>query len=195
MKAFTKTTYISMTIATMMTACGTDTTDNSANKAEKVQIINATHGEEIRKAKILEQENNKDRKRLEEGILVYGQGIKGDFSTKSIQEATYKESNKNFGIVTAKIEVKNIRKDKKPYDLSEFKYFVRDSKTGDTFKGEAIPSSLEKFENLPSNTTIKYDIAFKVKKKDNLNNNYLYIDSDIEPSSRISWHLNGLTKR
>ncbi|MET1122598.1 hypothetical protein ABWU59_27085 [Priestia megaterium] len=195
MKVFTKTTCISMTIATMMTACGTDTTVNSAKKAEKVQIINATNGAEIRNEKILKQERNKDRRRLGEGILVYGQGIKGDYSTKSIQEATYKESNKNFGIVTAKIQVKNIRKDKKSYDLSEFKYFVRDSKTGDTFKGEATPSSLEEFENLPSNTTINYNIVFKVKKKDNLNDNYLYIDSDIEPSSGISWHLYNLTKR
>ncbi|MFU1996369.1 hypothetical protein ACM6RA_26620 [Priestia megaterium] len=184
-----------MTIATMMTACSTDTTVNSAKKAEEVQIINATNGAEIRNEKILKQERHKDRRRLGEGILVYGQGIKGDYSTKSIQEATYKESNKNFGIVTAMIQVKNIRKDKKPYNLSEFKYFVRDSKTGDTFKGEAIPSNLEEFEKLPSNTTINYNIVFKVKKKDNLNDNYLYIDSDIEPSSEISWHLYNLTKK
>ncbi len=195
MKAFTKTTCISMTIATIMTACGTDNTVNSAKKAEKVQIINAIDGEQNRSEKILKQERHKAKRLLEEGILIYGQGIKGNYSIRSIQEATYKESNKNFGIVTAEIKVKNIRKDKKPYNLSEFKYFVRDSKTGDTFKGEAIPSRLEEFENLPSNATIKYDIVFKVKKKDNLNDNYLYIDSDIEPSSRISWHLNNLTKR
>lgn len=194
MKVFAKTTCIFITAAAFVTAYGTETSVYPSDKGKRVQIINASNGQEIRNQKNLKEESYKDRKWVEEGSLVYGQGIKGSHSIRSIKSAKYKESKKNYGVVTARVQVKNISADKKSYNLAEFKYFVRDAKTGDTFKGEVVPSRQEEFKNLSYGETINYDIVFKVKKKDNLNDNYLYIDSDIEPSSRISWHLNNLTE-
>ncbi|MCF6796725.1 hypothetical protein L1M59_11390 [Bacillus sp. ET1] len=181
MKLFQKTAYVALATTSLMTACSeTDTLDLS-NGQEKAKLVDSTDGVEEKSNKDVEKQDQEKWENLNNGILVrYEDTTLNDISS---------QEDENLSNVKVEIEVKNIRSDGQFEDLSEVKYVIRNKEAGQEFVGKAVPVSREEFENLSPNSTIAYNVVFKIDNTKNLNKYCLYINSNLDSSSSISWQL------
>lgn len=181
MKLFQKTAYVALATTSLMAACSeTDTLDLS-NEKEKAELVDSADGAEEKNNKDAEKQDQEKWEHLNDGILVrYEDTILNNISS---------QEDENLSNVKVEIEVKNIRSDGKFEDLSEVKYVIRNKEADQEFAGKAVPVSREEFENLSPNSTIAYNVVFNIDNTENLNEYRLYIDSNLDSSSSISWQL------
>ncbi|OVE34462.1 hypothetical protein CCZ20_26325 [Priestia aryabhattai] len=193
MKLFLKTVSTALITISLMTACSEANTEHSPSKEEKVKMVDMATIAKDSNNKINEKQENENWQLLKNGILTYNQTSKGGYYSATVESAKYSKSNQDSGVITAKIQVENVRDDGKEDNLSEIRYYIKNKETDEKSIGKAIPESLEDFENLPSHSKITYDVIFEIKDVANLNSFYLYIDSNLDPFSGVKWKLENLT--
>lgn len=122
--------------------------------------------------------------RLEKGILLYGEGVKGGTYGITMNRAYADDATS----VRAKVTVKNVRADGEAVDLSELRYELHDVAGNKTYEGNMV-SSNNGF--LPATESMTYDISFNVPL---IADDYqLYVISEIDPFD-LYWEIKDLTQ-
>ncbi|WP_142340398.1 hypothetical protein [Priestia megaterium] len=181
MKLFQKTAYIALATTSLMAACSETNAVDLSKTPEKAKLVDRNDEIEKKSTKDVENPEQEEWKHLNKGMLARYEG------TTLVDTSSGEDE--NLSTLKVELEVKNIRSDGNSEDLSEVKYVIKNTETDKDFTGKAVPVSREEFENLSPNSTIAYNVIFKIDNIKNLNKCYLYIDSSFDSSSSIFWKL------
>ncbi|AVD54562.1 hypothetical protein BEH_24685 (plasmid) [Priestia filamentosa] len=181
MKSLVKVTCSALILTSLMVGCSEQTTSTKQKETH--------HKVEVKPKEMSEEE------RLEKGILLYGQSSKGGYYLATVENAEYAKEDET-GYLTARVTINNVRDDEKSIDLSEIKYTVKDEKLGKTYEGQAMPMDEDKFKNVPVSDSLTFNVSFEMENppKD-LNNLYLYLESNIDPFADTHWKLDNLASK
>ncbi|MFP7173893.1 hypothetical protein [Priestia filamentosa] len=182
MKSLVKVTCATFVLTSLMTACSEEKETTQVEPENKVE--NTLSPEE--------EQQKLEMERLEKGILLYGQSSKGGYYGSTVENAEYAKEDET-GYLTVRVTINNVRDDEKPIDLSEINYTVKDEKLGKTYEGQAMPMDEDKFKNVPVSDSLTFNVSFVMENppKD-LNNLYLYMQSDLDPFADTHWKLDNL---
>ncbi|HDX9578258.1 TPA: hypothetical protein ROX88_001784 [Bacillus pseudomycoides] len=118
----------------------------------------------------------KDRiRRLEQGISLVGEGIKGGYYSTTVQSAYLNDSNDS---IVVNVSVKNVRG--QMIGLSELKYTLKDEKDGKAYEGKVLNQNPPPYDiQVKPNETVELKIAFEVS--GTADEYMFYIESSLDP--------------
>lgn len=184
---------LALTIASgmVLTACGTQETSNEkehgsteiSNKKDNPTTNNAENDGSVAK-----DEEAKRMERIEKGIMIYGESVKGSDYLTTVTGAQYNNDKSKQGIVTAVINVKNVREDGQAVNLSEMNFNLEDKSASKSYKGTVI-SPEDNFYKLSANEALTFEVDFKIP---HLSKGFmLHIKSKVDPID-AAWKINNL---
>jgi len=185
MKSIIATTCIAFMITSLMTACSDEKETVQAEPQKKVESTLSPS----------EKQERLEREQLENGTMSYRQSVKGGDYGISVLNGTYEEANESSGTIKAQVKVENVHDDGTGVDLSPLKFWVENEKTHQKFIGKALPNETQKFKNLPQGQSMVFDVSFLIKDARELENFYLYIDSQNDPFNNTHWKLDNLASK
>ncbi|MDU9693929.1 hypothetical protein O0Q50_22370 [Priestia aryabhattai] len=137
-------------------------------------------------------------KRMEKGILVYGEGTKGGLYLTTVNTA-YSErimpedgnNSRNPYMVVVSVKVANVSDNGKIADLSELRFNLNDSKTDKNFEGRLLPDRNPMTYKLEPNNSLTLDVSFEVP---TIEDKYMFnIESKADPITD-KWEVTNLNK-
>lgn len=168
---------LSLLLVSVTAACTQNKKDNAVENGSIEEPTKKKENEELIN---FEQE---DMSRLEQGILLLGESIKGGYYLTNVHSAYLNGSNHS---VVVNVSVKNVRGEM--IGLSDLKYTLKDEKVGESYEGKVLdqnPSNIQ----LKPNETVELKIAFEVP---GTTDEYMfYIESSLDPIE-VHWKIDKL---
>jgi hypothetical protein len=185
MKSIIATTCIGVMVTSLMTACSDEKETVQAEPQKKVESTLTS----------AEKQERLEIERLERGIMSYRESVKGGDYGVSVLNGTYEKTNESSGTIKAQVKVENVHNDGTGVDLSPLKFWVENEKINQKVIGKALPNDIQKFKNLPQGQSMVFDVSFLIKDAKELENFYLYIDSENDPFDNTHWKLDNLVSK
>ncbi|MBU5218040.1 DUF4352 domain-containing protein [Bacillus albus] len=165
-KLFILLTFI-LVLVSITAACTQDKKDSAV---ENVPLEEPTAKNENEELINFEEE---DMSRLEQGILLVGESVKGGYYLSAVKSAYLNDSNDS---IVVNVSVKNVRG--QMIGLSELKYNLKDEKDGKTYEGKVLDQNPSDIQVKP-NETVELKIAFEVPST--ADEYMFYIESSLDP--------------
>ncbi|AZQ48822.1 DUF4352 domain-containing protein [Bacillus sp. GX] len=164
-KLFILLTFI-LVLVSITAACTQDKKDSAV---ENVPLEEPTAKNENEELINFEE----DMSRLEQGILLVGESVKGGYYLSAVKSAYLNDSNDS---IVVNVSVKNVRG--QMIGLSELKYNLKDEKDGKTYEGKVLDQNPSDIQVKP-NETVELKIAFEVPST--ADEYMFYIESSLDP--------------
>jgi len=166
-KSFILLTLI-LVLVSVTAACTQDKKDSAVENGPIEEPTAKNENEEL-----INFEEKEDMSRLEQGILLVGESVKGGYYLTAVQNAYLNASNDS---VVVNVSVKNVRG--QTIGLSELKYNLKDEKAGKAYEGKVLDQNPSGIQVTP-NETVELKIAFEVP---SIADEYMfYIESSLDP--------------
>lgn len=176
-KSFILLTLI-LVLVSVTAACTQDKKDSAVENGPIEEPTAKNENEEL-----INFEEKEDMSRLEQGILLVGESVKGGYYLATVQSAYL---NANNDSVVVNVSVKNVRG--QTIGLSELKYNLKDEKDGKAYEGKVLDQNLSDIQVKP-NETVELKIAFEVP---GTTDEYMfYIESSLDPLE-TNWKIDKL---
>ncbi|HDR7963751.1 DUF4352 domain-containing protein [Bacillus wiedmannii] len=166
-KSFILLTLI-LVLVSFTAACTQDKKDSAVENGPIEEPTAKNENEEL-----INFEEKEDMSRLEQGILLVGESVKGGYYLTAVQNAYLNASNDS---VVVNVSVKNVRG--QTIGLSELKYNLKDEKDGKTYEGKVLDQNPSDIQVKP-NETVELKIAFEVPST--ADEYMFYIESSLDP--------------
>ncbi|MDD0819119.1 hypothetical protein BUE63_18950 [Bacillus sp. MB353a] len=166
-KSFILLTFI-LVLVIVTAACTQDKKDSAVENSPIEEPTEKNENEEL-----INFEEKEDMSRLEQGILLVGESVKGGYYLSAVHSAYLNDSNDS---VVVNVSVKNIRG--QTIGLSELKYNLKDEKDGKTYDGKVLDQNPSDIQVKP-NETVELKIAFEVPST--ADEYMFYIESSLDP--------------
>lgn len=166
-KSFILLTFI-LVLVSVTAACTQDKKDSAVENSPIEEPTTKNENEEL-----INLEEKEDMSRLEQGILLVGESVKGGYYLSAVHSAYLNDSNDS---VVVNVSVKNIRG--QTIGLSELKYNLKDEKDGKTYDGKVLDQNPSDIQVKP-NETVELKIAFEVPST--ADEYMFYIESSLDP--------------
>ncbi|MEM5644673.1 DUF4352 domain-containing protein [Bacillus cereus] len=166
-KSFILLTFI-LVLVSVTAACTQDKKDSAVENSPIEEPTTKNENEEL-----INFEEKEDMSRLEQGILLVGESVKGGYYLSAVHSAYLNDSNDS---VVVNVSVKNIRG--QTIGLSELKYNLKDEKDGKTYDGKVLDQNPSDIQVKP-NETVELKIAFEVPST--ADEYMFYIESSLDP--------------
>ncbi|MEH6941855.1 hypothetical protein [Bacillus sp. JJ722] len=183
-----KSVFIILTaIALGVTLTGCNDNSNANDKKDEETVIKENSSQDSEFSK----EDQEIAARLEKGIMLYGEGVKGGNYLTTVhngysEKITIEEKKQTIYNVVVNLSVKNVRDDNKLVDATELKYELHD-KNNKIYNGKVVA----KLEPVRPDETIKINVFFEVP---NIDDSYkFFVKSKIEPIEQY-WVIDNLQK-
>ncbi len=157
-----------LVLVSVTAACTQDKTDSAVENGPIEEPTAKNENEEL-----INFEEKEDMSRLEQGILLVGESVKGGYYLTAVQSAYLNASNDS---VIVNVSVKNVRG--QTIGLSELKYNLKDEKDGKIYKGKVLDQNPSDIQVKP-NETVELKIAFEVPRT--ADEYMFYIESSLDP--------------
>ncbi|MEC3471048.1 MULTISPECIES: DUF4352 domain-containing protein [Bacillus] len=157
-----------LVLVSVTAACTQDKIDSAVENGPIEEPTAKNENEEL-----INFEEKEDMSRLEQGILLVGESVKGGYYLTAVQSAYLNASNDS---VVVNVSVKNVRG--QTIGLSELKYNLKDEKDGKTYKGTVLDQNPSDIQVKP-NETVELKIAFEVP--GTADEYMFYIESSLDP--------------
>jgi hypothetical protein len=158
---------LSLLFVSVTAACTQDKKDSTVEDSSTEEPTAKKENEELIN---FEQE---DMSRLEQGILLVGESVKGGYYLTAVQSAYVDGSNDS---IVVNVSVKNVRG--QMIGLSELKYTLKDEKEGKVYEGKVLDQNPSDIQVKP-NETVELKIAFEVP---SIADEYMfYMESSLDP--------------
>lgn len=157
-----------LVLVSVTAACTLDKTDSAVENAPIEEPSAKNVNEEL-----INFEEKEDMSRLEQGILLVGESVKGGYYLVAVQSAYLNASNDS---VMVNVSVKNVRG--QTIGLSELKYNLKDEKDGKIYKGKVLDQNPSDIQVKP-NETVELKIAFEAP--GTVDEYMFYIESSLDP--------------
>ncbi|MGH0587938.1 DUF4352 domain-containing protein [Bacillus mycoides] len=176
-KSFILLTLI-LVLVSVTAACTQDKKDSAVENDPIEEPTAKNENEEL-----INFEEKEDMSRLEQGILLVGESVKGGYYLATVQSAYL---NANNDSVVVNVSVKNVRG--QTIGLSELKYNLKDETDGKAYEGKVLDQNPSDIQVKP-NETVELKIAFEVT---STTDEYMfYIESSLE-SLEAHWKIDKL---
>jgi hypothetical protein len=137
-------------------------------------------------------------KRIEKGILVYGEGTKGGLYLTTVNtaytERNFPEGGKNTRspyTVVVSVKIDNVSDSGQIANLSELKFNLNDPKADKNFDGRLLADRNPMTSRLDPNNSLTLDVSFEVPK---IEDKYMFsIESKDDPITD-EWEITNLNK-
>ncbi|OQR55240.1 DUF4352 domain-containing protein [Bacillus sp. CDB3] len=167
-----------LVLVSVTVACTPDKKDSAVENGPIEEPTAKNENEEL-----INFEEKEDMSRLEQGILLVGESVKGGYYLTTVQSAYLNASNDS---VVVNVSVKNVRG--QMIGLSELKYNLKDEKDGKVYEGKVLDQNPSDIQVKP-NETVKLKIAFKVP---GTADEYMFhIESSLDPLE-TNWKIDKL---
>ncbi|MFL0400359.1 DUF4352 domain-containing protein [Bacillus nitratireducens] len=176
-KSFILLTLI-LVLVSVTAACTQDKKDSTVENGPIEEPTAKNENEEL-----INFEEKENMSRLEQGILLVGESVKGGYYLATVQSAYL---NANNDSVVVNVSVKNVRG--QMIGLSELKYNLKDEKNGKTYEGKVLDQNPSDIQVKP-NETVELKIAFEVP--GTADEYMFYIESSLE-SLEAHWKIDKL---
>ncbi|MEI5924884.1 DUF4352 domain-containing protein [Bacillus sp. TD10] len=170
-KLFILLTFI-LVLVSITAACTQDKKDSAVENVPLEEPTAKNENEELINFEE-EEEEEEDMSRLEQGILLVGESVKGGYYLSAVKSAYLNDSNDS---VVVNVSVKNVRG--QTIGLSELKYNLKDEKDGKTYEGKVLDQNPSDIQVKP-NETVELKIAFEVPST--ADEYMFYIESSLDP--------------
>lgn len=167
-----------LVLASVTAACTQDKKDSAVENGPIEEPTAKNENEEL-----INFEEKEDMSRLEQGILLVGESVKGGYYSATVQNAYL---NANNDSVVVNVSVKNVRG--QMIGLSELKYNLKDEKDGKAYEGKVLDQNPSDIQVKP-NETVELKIAFEVTST--ADEYMFYIESSLE-SLGAHWKIDKL---
>ena len=167
-----------LVLASVTAACTQDKKDSAVENGPIEEPTAKNENEEL-----INFEEKEDMSRLEQGILLVGESVKGGYYLATVQNAYLNASNDS---VVVNVSVKNVRG--QMIGLSELKYNLKDEKDGKAYEGKVLDQNPSDIQVKP-NETVELKIAFEVPST--ADEYMFYIESSLE-SLEAHWKIDKL---
>jgi hypothetical protein len=167
-----------LVLASVTAACTQDKKDSAVENGPIEEPTAKNENEEL-----INFEEKEDMSRLEQGILLVGESVKGGYYLATVQNAYLNASNDS---VVVNVSVKNVRG--QMIGLSELKYNLKDEKDGKAYEGKVLDQNPSDIQVKP-NETVELKIAFEVTST--ADEYMFYIESSLE-SLGAHWKIDKL---
>ncbi|MFZ7805627.1 DUF4352 domain-containing protein [Bacillus thuringiensis] len=157
-----------LVLVSVTAACTQDKTDSAVENGPIEEPTAKNENEEL-----INFEEKEGMSRLEQGILLVGESVKGGYYLAAVQSAYLNASNDS---VIVNVSVKNVRG--QTIGLSELKYNLKDEKDGKIYKGKVLDQNPSDIQVKP-NETVELKIAFEVPHT--VDEYMFYIESSLDP--------------
>jgi len=183
-----------LVLGSTLSACSW--TSSSKSTDEEPPKVSSKQSSENDSNSISKKEEEK-MKRMEKGILVYGEGVKGGLYLTTVNTA-YSENNLPEGTsnrspytVDVSVKIKNVSDDGQIADLSELKFNLNDPKMDKNFDGRLLPDRNPMTYRLEPNNSLTLTVSFDVP---TIEDKYMFgIESKKDPITD-EWEITGLNK-
>ncbi|MDC2866450.1 DUF4352 domain-containing protein [Bacillus sp. BP-3] len=161
---------LSLVFVSVTAACTQDKKDSAV---ENDSIEEPTAKNENKE--LIDFEEKEKMIRLEQGILLVGESIKGGYYLATVQSAYLNDSNDS---IVVNVSIKNVRG--QMIGLSELKYTLKDEKDGKVYEGKLLDQNPPPYDiQVKPNETVELKIAFEVP--GTANKYMFYIESSLDP--------------
>ncbi|PEF43833.1 hypothetical protein CON22_24750 [Bacillus cereus] len=164
--------YILLTLSLVFgiatTACTQDKKDSAVENRSIEKPTEENENEEL-----MNFDEKEDMSRLEQGILLVGESIKGGYYLTAVKSAYLNDNNDS---VIVNVSVKNVRD--QMIGLSELNYTLKNEKDRMTYEGKVLDQNPSDIQVEP-NETVELKIAFEVP--DTTDEYMFYMESSLDP--------------
>ncbi|WP_002150160.1 DUF4352 domain-containing protein [Bacillus cereus] len=167
-----------LVLVSVTAACTQDKKDSTVENGPIEEPTTKNENEEL-----INFEEKEDMSRLEQGILLVGESVKGGYYLTTVQSAHLNASNDS---VVVNVSVKNVRG--QMIGLSELKYNLKDEKDGKVYEGKVLDQNPSDIQVKP-NETVELKIAFEVP--GTADEYMFYIESSLDPLE-TNWKIDKL---
>lgn len=117
--------------------------------------------------------------RMDQGMMVYGEGVKGGYYGTTVESSFVEELSENKHLIIINVNVKNVQDEGEMITPSELTFELKDEKEDKKYRGEirSIDNPQEVF--VQSKNSITFEVSFEVEK---VSDEYkFYIESSLDP--------------
>ncbi|MEM4992657.1 hypothetical protein WKH56_08950 [Priestia sp. SB1] len=195
MKKIVIATIGALALSSTLAACSWETESKSVDE----EVVNEKQKQSSENdPNAVSKEEEARLKRMEKGILVYGEGTKGGLYLTTVNTA-YSErimpedgnNSRSPYMVVVSVKVANVSDNGKIADLSELRFNLNDSKTDKNFEGRLLPDRNPMTYKLEPNNSLTLDVSFEVP---TIEDKYMFnIESKADPITD-EWEVTNLNK-
>ncbi|MDP7978841.1 DUF4352 domain-containing protein [Bacillus sp. WLY-B-L8] len=161
---------LSLVFVSVTAACTQDKKDSAVENGSIEESTAKNENKEL-----INFEEKETMSRLEQGILLVGESIKGGYYLTTVQSAYLNDSNDS---IVVNVSVKNVRG--QMIGLSELKYTLKDEKNGKAYEGKVLDQNPSPYDiQVKPNETVELKIAFEVP--GTADEYMFYIESSLDP--------------
>lgn len=195
MKKLVIATIGALALSSTLVACSWETESKSVDE----EVVNEKQKQTSKDdPNAVSKEEEARIKRMEKGILVYGEGTKGGLYLTTVNTA-YSEMNfpeggnnkPNLYTVVVSVKIDNVSDSGKIANLSELKFNLNDPKTDKNYDGRLLPDRNPMTSKLEPNNSLTLDVSFEVP---TIEDKYMFsVESEADPITD-KWEVTNLNK-
>ncbi|MGP1909923.1 DUF4352 domain-containing protein [Metabacillus sp. JX24] len=176
-----------LVLLSVLTACGED---KVGTIKQTVQVRDAGNGQsEQVDLSVNEQER---MERLENGMMLFGETVKGGYYSTTVNSAKLKsieKSTTNHKSVVVSVTIRNVRDDGKLVDPSELRFNLREKMENNSYEGRILLKGNSTLTQIQPSESLSLDVSFEVP---NYSEEYrFYVISKIDPIEPY-WKIHNL---
>jgi len=194
MKKVVIATIGALALSSTLAACSWETESKSVDE----EVVNEKQKQSSENDPNAVSKEEARLKRMEKGVLVYGEGTKGGLYLTTVNTA-YTErivpedgnNSRSPYIVVVSVKIANVSDSGNVANLSELKFNLNDPKTDKNFDGRLLADRNPMTSRLEPNNSLTLDVSFEVP---TIEDKYMFsIDSKADPITD-EWEVTNLNK-
>ncbi|TXC86067.1 hypothetical protein FS935_18655 [Metabacillus litoralis] len=140
----------------------------------------------------LTAEEQNQIERMEQGMMVYGEAVKGGYYGTTVESSYIEELAENKHLIVIKVNVRNVRDGEELISPSELKFELNEEKEDRKYIGEIRSIQNPKEVFIQSNNSLTFEVSFEVEE---VSDEYkFYIVSSLDPIP-THWLIDDLKRK